>query len=394
MFNILDLALLGLVLLFGLSGYRQGFVVGALSFVGFLGGGVLGAKVARPFTELIGQEENGPLLGVLILVGLALIGQIAGTALGTVLRDRLTWRPGQRVDSIAGAALSGLSVLLVAWLLATAVERSPFQSLARAVRGSGVLTTIDSAMPPEVRSTFADLRRLVDENGFPEVFAGLRDGRIVDVAAPDPAVVHSAGVQEAAASIVKVTGVAPACGRRVEGTGFVYSPQRVMTNAHVVAGVTEAAIEIDGRTMAATVVLFDPARDVAVLYVPELRRPPLRFQTAPPGQAGDEAVVAGYPQDGPYTVEPARIRNRQTANAPDIYSQGMVRRDIFAIRGQVLPGNSGGPLLSETGTVYGVIFAAARDDDDTGYVLTAEEVSIPAQAGATPTAAVSTQDCD
>jgi len=289
---------------------------------------------------------------------------------------------------------SGASVLLVAWLLATVVERSPFDSLARAVRGSGVLTTIDSGMPDDVRNTFSDLRRLVDENVFPEVFAGLRDGRIVDVAAPDVSVVSTPGVQEASASIVKVTGVAPSCGRRVEGTGFVYSPQRVMTNAHVVAGVTEAEVEIDGRSMTATVVVFDPDRDVAVLYVPDLRRPPLRFQTSPPGQSGDAAVVAGYPQDGPYTLEAARIRNRQSANAPDIYSRGTVRRDFFAIRGQVLPGNSGGPLLSPTGTVYGVVFAAARDDGDTGYVLTANEVSVPAQAGAQATSQVSTQGCD
>nr|MDT0665460.1 serine protease [Micromonospora sp. DSM 115978] len=123
-------------------------------------------------------------------------------------------------------------------------------------------------------------------------------------------------------------------------------------------------------------------------------RATLRFPIDPAGQADDDAVVAGYPQDGPYTTEPARIRNRQDARAPDIYSQGTVIRDIFAIRGQVLPGNSGGPLLSVDGTVYGVVFAAAADDSDTGYALTAAEVAEAAAVGASSTAEVDTQSCD
>ncbi|WP_235608273.1 CvpA family protein, partial [Frankia casuarinae] len=126
MLNVLDIVLLLLVVLFAISGYRQGFLVGALSFVGFLGGGVLGAKVAKPFAELIGQESHGAMVGLLAVLGLALVGQVAGTAIGVASRDRVTWRPGRAVDAAAGAVLSGLSVLLVAWLLATAVDRSPF----------------------------------------------------------------------------------------------------------------------------------------------------------------------------------------------------------------------------------------------------------------------------
>ncbi|CAI7978688.1 MULTISPECIES: MarP family serine protease [Parafrankia] len=392
--NLLDLVLIVLVVMFAVSGYRQGFAVGALSFVGFLGGGVLGAKVARPFAELIGREEDGALVGLIVVVGLALVGQIAGTALGAALRGRLTWRPGQRLDAVAGAVLSGVSVLLVAWLVATAVDRSPFQTLARAARGSEVLGTVDTTMPDDVRHTFADLRRLMDDQGFPEVFAGLDGERIVATDPPDPAVVSAADVQNAAASILKVRGQAPSCGKQVEGTGFVIAPQRVMTNAHVVAGVTEAVVELDSGALPAEVVLFDPDRDVAVLHVPGLLRPPLRFQSAPPGDMGDSAVVAGYPQDGPYTTEPARIRNEQVARAPDIYSRGTVRREIYAIRGRVRPGNSGGPLLSSAGTVYGVVFAAATDDNDTGYVLTADEVSEPVRQGAQALVPVSTQSCD
>jgi S1-C subfamily serine protease len=391
---MLDVILLVAVAVFAVSGYRQGFVVGALSFVGFFGGGVLGANIAAPFARLIGAEENGAIVGILIVLSLAMIGQIVATAVGTRLRNRLTWQPGRTVDSAAGAALSGISVLLVAWLLATAVDRSPFSTLAEHIRRSQVLRTVDGVMPDTFRNAFADLRQLVDQNGFPEVFSSLGGARIIPVDPPDTQAATTAGVRNASASILKVRGVAPSCSKQVEGTGFVYAPERVMTNAHVVAGVKRPQVEVGNTAMPATVVLFNPDTDIAVLYVPGLHRMPLTFQTDPPGHAGDGAVVAGYPQDGPYTTAAARIRNRQTARAPNIYSQGTVLRDIYAVRGQVLPGNSGGPLLSETGTVYGVVFAAATNDPATGYALTSAEVDDSANAGRGRTAPVSTQGCD
>jgi S1-C subfamily serine protease len=393
MFDLLDGILLIAVILFAVSGYRQGFVVGALSFVGFLGGGVLGAHVATPIADLIGVRDNGALVGILVVLILAMLGQVGATALGAALRDRLTWRAGQTVDSVLGAVLSGLSVLLVAWLLATAVDRSPFQSLSREVHNSAVLTTVDSAMPSPVRNAFTDLRQLVNDNGFPQVFAGLGGGHIVSVAAPDPAVLSAPGPQEAASSIVKIQGVAESCSRQVEGSGFVYASRRVMTNAHVLAGVTNPVVEAGGHTYPARTVLFDPERDIAVLYVPGLELAPLQF-AQPSGQANDEAVVAGYPENGPYTTAAARIRNELNARAPDIYSRGTVVRDIYAIRAVVRPGNSGGPLLSRTGSVYGVVFAAATDDADTGYALTADEVDASADAARTATQRVATQGCD
>ncbi|WP_131749143.1 MarP family serine protease [Frankia sp. Cppng1_Ct_nod] len=394
MFDILDVILLLAMIIFGVSGYRQGFVVGALSFVGFLGGGVLGANIAAPFARLIGAEADGAVVGILVVLGLALIGQVAATAIGAGVRNRLTWRPGQTVDSVAGAALSAISVLLVAWLLATAVDRSPFNTLAEHVRRSEVLKTVDAVMPDTVRGAFADLRQLVDQNGFPEVFSSLGGERIVPVEAPDAGAADTQAVRTASASILKIRGVAPSCSKQVEGSGFVYATERVMTNAHVVAGVPRPQVEVGNTAMPARVVLFDPNTDIAVLYVPGLHRTPLAFQADPPGRAGDDAVVAGYPQDGSYTTAVARIRNRQTARAPNIYSQGTVLRDIYAVRGQVLPGNSGGPLLSEEGTVYGVVFAAATNDSNTGYALTTTEVNDSAAVGRVATTAVSTQGCD
>jgi S1-C subfamily serine protease len=212
-------------------------------------------------------------------------------------------------------------------------------------------------------------------------------------------------VRAARRSIVKVTGVAPSCARSVEGTGFVYAPQRVMTNAHVVAGVRAPTVDLggsgatgsgngsgNGSRLPARVVRYDPRRDVAVLYVPRLRRPPLRFTG--PAASGAAAVVAGFPDNGPFTAVAARIRAIQQARGPDIYQRAQVTREVYAVRAPVRPGNSGGPLLAPDGRVYGVVFAAAADDPDTGYALTAAEVAADAAAGRGATEPVSSQGCD
>jgi S1-C subfamily serine protease len=389
----LDLALLVAALLFAVSGYRQGFVVGALSFVGFLGGGVLGATAAP------GVADSGPLvelprplvgLGVVFLA--ASVGQLVATLVGASVRDRLTWSPARAVDALGGAAVSVVSLLLVAWLVGTAVASSSFTTLASQVRRSVVLQAVDDAVPGGAQRLFSSFRRLIDDRGFPEVFGGLAPTQVTEVAPPDPALAASPGVAAARPSILKITGVAESCRRRIEGTGFVYAPQRVMTNAHVVAGVDEPRVEVGDRELPARVVLFDAGRDVAVLAVPGLDRAPLPFTG--PAESGASAVVAGYPQNGPFRADAARVRGTQRARGPDIYQEQTVVREIYALRGLVQPGNSGGPLLDPDGRVLGVIFAAAADDPQTGYALTADEVAGSAQAGAAATEAADTRTCD
>jgi S1-C subfamily serine protease len=192
-----------------------------------------------------------------------------------------------------------------------------------------------------------------------------------------------------------VQGVAPSCSRSIEGSGFVISPDHVLTNAHVVAGVTVRQIVTteSGITLSATVVYYDPQVDVAILYVKNLGLTPLRF--AGPANPGDSAVVAGYPLDAPtLQATPARIGGVQNAQGPNIYDTSTVTRQIYEIRALVQSGNSGGPLLSPDGTVDGVVFAAAVGVPDTGFALTAAEVSADASAGETLQTPVSTGGCD
>jgi S1-C subfamily serine protease len=391
-FDLLDGVLLLAVVLFGVSGYRQGFVIGALSFIGFLGGAVLGAKLAPSIASLFGQGDKSPVLGIVVVFLGACLGQLAAAGVAAAIRQRISWRSAQTADAVAGAVVSGLSVLLVAWLMASAVNRSPFETLRRQVRNSAIIVSVDAVIPGVVRDWFDNFLRLVEEQGFPQVFAGLAGENIAPVQPPDPALANSAAVRIAHPSVLKVHGNA-SCGKQVEGSGFVFAPQRIMTNAHVVAGVANPRVDVGNGSLPARVVVFDPNRDVAVLYVPDLQRPVLRFaQQGASNGAG--AIVMGYPEDGPFTARSARVRNRLSARGSDIYSETDVTRDIYGVRSIVRPGNSGGPLLSTDGSVYGVVFAAATDDPETGYALTASEVSPDAQAGRTATGRVSTQDCD
>lgn len=394
--HLLDVLLVAATLGFGVSGWRQGFVVGVLSLVGFVGGALVGAQLARPLAGVLGLTSEGgraPGFGLVAIVVAAVLGQVAASAIGTLLRSRLIWQPLRAVDSLAGALTSAVSVLLVAWSLSQVVVRTDLDALKSQIRSSAVLHAVDTAVPGAARSLLAAVLRLANTSGFPQVFGGLAGDSITPAAPPDEAVLRLPGVRAAAPSVVKVVGSAPACSRRVEGSGFLYAPERVMTNAHVLAGVREpTVIAPDGRRLAATVVLYDPRRDVAVLQVPGIGGRPLRFSGAV--TAGSGGAVAGYPQDGPFTAVPSRVRSRRDVRGPDIYFTGSVTRDVYVLFSRVLPGNSGGPLLGEKGTVDGVVFAASTDDAATGYALTAAEVRGDATAGGTATVPVSTQGCD
>jgi S1-C subfamily serine protease len=390
--DFLDFFILTAVVVVGIGGYRQGLVVDALSLLGLIAGGLIGVFVAPAVARAAVDGEAEGLVALGIGLVLAILGQLVGTTIGTSLRQRITWKPARVVDSAVGAVVAAFGVLLVAWVFALPASRSPYPALTDQVRRSWVMRTIDERLPapPPVFDEFVDLFR---RHGFPEVFSDLGPRHTTNVPAPDPKVANSPAVTVARNRVLKVTGVARSCSRRLEGTAFVYAPDRLMTNAHVVAGVANPQVEVArGDVRDAKVVVYDPGRDIAVLYVPNLKLAPLRF--AGEAKSGDDAVVVGYPEDGPFTAVSARVRERITAVGRDIYDRRDVRRDVYALRTKVRPGNSGGPLLAPDGRVYGVIFAAAADDENTGYALTAKEVASDAAAGRNATAAVSTQSCD
>jgi S1-C subfamily serine protease len=395
--DVLDLILIVVVAAFAVSGYRQGFIVGVLSFFGFVGGALLGAEFGPSISRaLVGGQTQQDVIAVVLLVSFAVIGQFIASSIGAAMRSTVTWRSATLLDSAGGAAVSVISVLLIAWVVGSVLVGSPFPVVDQQVNNSLALQTLDKFMPAPAKTMFSDFRRLLTSNStYAEVFSGIGAERILAIPAPDPSVLQSQGFLAARSRVVRVQGVAPSCQRSIEGSGFVISADHILTNAHVVAGVTtkQTVTTSEGRTLEAEVVFYDPQVDVAVLYVPGLDLTPLQF--ARQANPGDNAVVAGYPLDAQdlHTV-PARIGGIQNAQGPNIYQTSTVTRQIYEIRALVESGNSGGPLLSPQGTVDGVVFAAAVGVSDTGFVLTAAQVSADARAGEQAKTPVSTMACD
>jgi S1-C subfamily serine protease len=390
--DLLDLILIALAAAFAVAGYRQGFIIGALGLAGFLGGAALGAVVSPHVARSLAHRTPQQALIAIVVVFLAAVtGQLIASMVGTAMSSRLTWRPAALADSAGGALVSVVSVLLIAWFLGSAVANAPFPAIARQVNRSALLQWVDTMMPQAAHTMFSTFRQLLARGPYTQVFGALGAEGALSVPPPNDAVLRSHALTWESRSIVKILGNAPSCGESLEGSGFVYAPGYVLTNAHVVAGVTDGlrVSDVHNNHFHARVVLFDPQRDVAILRVFGLPARPLRFVFKADG--GTDAIVAGYPQNEPFTAVPARIGAELHATAPNIYSTVLVTRDIYSLRAKVRPGNSGGPLLAKEGGVYGVVFAASVDSPDTGYALTAGEVSSDASRGETLTAAVSTQ---
>ncbi|MFG1605848.1 MarP family serine protease [Actinoplanes sp. NPDC049265] len=390
--HVVDAILILLMLVFAISGYRQGFVIGALSFGGFFSGALIGLQVGPLIANQFADGAVRVVVSLVSIFALAVLGQTLAGWFGTKLRRSMTSKPVQRLDDAGGAMVSLVAVLLVAWLVAIPLKSTSLPWLNREVRSSAVLDGINSLMPQQAQALSSALRSTLDTNGFPEVFSGLSPTNAREVAAPDPALAKSQVVINSRRSVLKILGTAPSCSRRIEGSGFVYADERVMTNAHVVAGTREIEVETSSGRLDGTVVVYDPKRDLAVIYVPGLRAPRLNFVDKP-AATGQNAIVLGYPLDGPYDAQSARVSDVGNVPGPDIYEAGEVNREIYTIRALVRSGNSGGPLITPNGRVLGVIFAAAADDRNIGFAVTAREAAGVAQDGRDRTRGVRTGDC-
>ncbi|MGY1746131.1 MarP family serine protease [Blastococcus sp. SYSU D00695] len=392
--SLVDVVVIVLALAFAFSGFRQGLLVSAASFLGFFGGAVVGAQLSGAVADSVDASPVARVFAALVVVlAGALLGQLLAGAIGRAVRSRVTWEPAKVVDSVAGAALSAVAVLLVAWMVATPLATAPFPEVASQVRQSALVRAVDASVPDGVRAVYDQLREAIERRGLPDVLDPLTPTEVREVPAPDPALRDSPVVAGVQGSVVQIRGVAASCSRQIDGSGFVYAPGRVMTNAHVLAGVSGPVVTAEGEEYEATPVYVDPEIDVAVLDVPGLPQVPLTF-AAEPVDVGADAIIMGYPGGGGLFVGPARVRDRGEISGPDFRDQQTVQRDVYALYGEVRAGNSGGPLFDSQGHVLGVVFASAITDPTTGYALTTEQVAAAAQAGRTATAAVDTGPCE
>ena len=392
---LLDLALLLIIVLNALRGWRNGVVAGALGLLGML----LGVYVALwgvplLLAEFDGFPQGGPIRSLAVIVGVMMSASLGRAILGGLGRRMLGGRRDggvRSLDGFLGFIAAALVTTLLAGVLGAAVKPVVPTTWAMAMNESRVLATIDRVMPGQSQRWAARLTDALDASGLPGAFSGLVPEPIIPAEAPDSSDANGPEVAAAAASIVKVG--ADACTRRLSGSGWVVAPQRIVTNAHVIAGSSEVSVQVGGTgpALGARVVAFDPDLDLAILDVPDLSAPALQRAEILPNDA--PAIVAGFPLGGAYRADAARNRGEIYALGEDIYGSKGINREVYSLYATAMPGNSGGPLLTTDGQVAGTIFARSLVDTNTAYALTDAATDTLLDGAASFSATIGTGTC-
>ena len=390
--NLVDLLIILALAITGVAGYRRGLSFSVLSMLGLLGGLLLGSWAATLVpARLHGfSSAERTALAIAVVLAIGFLGNAVGGLLGAKLRlTALRSRLGGGLDSLAGLAWNLIVTLGVSWYLGLIFAAGPIPQLSTQIQGSSILRALARALPAGP-AWMGDLQHLLSAVPFPEVFATLVPPLPGPVLIPHDLAAHPQ-VGRVAAETVRV--VTSGCGGLIEGSGFPVGPQVVVTNAHVVAGGRSVQVQVPGSAipLAAEVVYFNPQVDLALLRVPALHLPPLTFsETAPRGAQG---AVIGYPEGGPEQVVGGAVRGTVDAVGRDIYSQGLVSRQILVLQAEVIPGNSGGPFVNLSGQVLGIVFAKSLVTPNEGYALSAAEVLPDISHNLADTARVGTDSC-
>jgi S1-C subfamily serine protease len=370
--NAIDV-LIVIILLGSLGrGYSLGLVRQAGSTAGFIIGLVAGSWVGSVImgheTSLLAKALTG--LAAALLGGLLCMSE--GELLGREAKIKLTHN--QQLDSFDGflGSLMGAATMLFGiWLIASILVLGPAGGFQQALKNSRILGSLNTDLPPAT-SLLSSLNKLIDPNGFPQVFSGLEPSPNAPVNLPALGTFGPV-VQAAEPSVVKVEGTG--CGGIVEGSGFIAATGDVVTNAHVVAGVSNPkVIDNNGVVHNTRVIWFDPNVDLAMLKVNGLSGTPLKINSAeqPTNTPG---VVLGFPGGGSFNAQPAAVIEHFTALGRNIYGQGSTARDVYSLKAHIIPGNSGGPLLDSNGDVLGIVFATSTTYNNVGYALTGHQVA-------------------
>jgi len=383
-----DIVVLAILVIAAIVGVMRGLLASIGSLLGLAAGGLAAYWLIPLVNAAIPDASWRGAAVPAVAIGLLLFGAAMGGAIGMALRRGVDRTKLRGLERLLGGAVSLTIAALAVSLAGQSLATTGMPFVASAVSSSRILTAIEDLTPRPLAATMAQLRGAA-EDGIPRLgrlLAPQLAPSIPNIALDDPA------LTTAAQSVARVSGVAFACGVTASGSGFVVAPDRVMTNAHVVAGVDRPVVELPGReAREGRVVYFDPADDIAVVAVDGLDAAPLEL--VPTLGIASEAVVQGYPYGGPFTTGAARVLSVGIADVPDIYDESTVAREVYALAAQVRPGNSGGPLLTTTGEVAGLVFARAEDDDELGYAMTPAEFSPVVERLAGMDAAVASGTC-
>ncbi|MFC8410205.1 MarP family serine protease [Arthrobacter sp. NPDC057259] len=368
--TILDLALILTLLSYLIYGLRNGFLVTLGGIAGFAAGAVAAFFAVPLVSDLVGDPGWRLTAIIAATVALMMLGHGLGTMIGRRIRSVVKPSPLRFVDRVVGGGVNVAVSALVMSMLAFSISALGVPLVSQQLADSKVIGFIDGVTPTPVKASLAQLRSAVIGDGIPTLFEGI-GGQPVPV--PD-ASTDTPALNRASASVLKIAGTAYQCGQNQTGTGFVVSAGRVVTNAHVVAGVSEPVVEVPGGgALPGRVVYFDSQHDLAVLAVDGLLSAPLQLSSNLP--AGSQAAFAGYPHGGPFQSKPAAIRDIATVLVPDIYGNNAAPEDVYRLAGDVQPGNSGGPLLTTDGQVAGVVFAKSTSENSLGFAITMNDLA-------------------
>jgi S1-C subfamily serine protease len=385
--RLLDVLLVLVLLVYLGEGVRNGFVRSLSAILGIIAGGAAAFFLIPVVAGIVPDPFWRTFLVVACSAALLLGGHAIGAAVGRAIRGpRRHLNP---IDRFFGGVANLLVAGLVVALIAGGIGSLGNPLLSRAVGGSVVLRGISALTPEPVEAALAQLRSTVLSEGLPS----LPDpGGVTAPPSAPTGRTDTTALQRSARSVVRISGTAYACGQNQSGSGFVVASGRVVTNAHVVAGVSQPVVEApDGQAIEASIVYFDPKHDLAVLSVRGLAVDPI-----PMGDVlgvGDAAVVDGYPYGGPFTTGAARVLAVTNSSIDDIGDSGQTVREIYSLAADVEPGNSGGPLLATDGRVAGVVFARSADQAHLGYAMTDDELAPVVRRAPALTAPVSSGAC-
>jgi S1-C subfamily serine protease len=388
--RLLDVLVVIVLLVYLSEGWRNGFLRSLAAIVGLVAGAVaaffsiplVGAIVPDPFWRTF--------LVVSVAVAFILLGAMLGAAVGRAIQGRVERAPLRPLERVGGAFANLVAGALITALIAGSVASLGIPVLSQSVSNSWVLQAIQTVTPEPVTAALARLRSAVLAQGLPVISGGF--GGITKSPGVPQMATNTAALSAAAASVVRINGTAYACGQNQSGSGFVISKDRIVTNAHVVAGVQQPVIEApNGQTLDGRVVYFDPDNDLAVISVSGLGAPTLALSDAL--GVGNKAVIDGYPYGGPFTTGGAQILAKSEESVENIYSSKRTIRELYTVAADIEPGNSGGPLLSEDGRIAGIVFAKSSDDPNLGYAMTDTLLDPLVQHASMMTSAVSSGSC-
>jgi len=393
--NFIDIFIAAAFLIFGWIGFRRGILRTILSIIGLIVGGAAGAIATPSIQSLISNNAFGfkPTIGLTSIILGASLGMFLFGVLGSFLRVVLLPLPFMKtIDSLIGFGLAIIAVASISSTLSSAAEVIPNKTVNNLFSQSQLISQIDQYLPERFKDAAQKIQNVITDSPLPEVFKSLVESRITptqletDVAIPEI-------VTKSVASTVRIDGIAESCSAAMVGTGFIVSPERVITNAHVVAGVKEPVITLfNSQTqLGGRVIAIDRKKDIAIIFVPGLTGEKLTF--IGPVTPNEIGFVVGYPNGGNLRTMPVSVTSEFESIGTDIDGNGETRREVIVFGGDVKPGNSGGPLLNDQGQVLGVVFAADAENKNTGYALAPSEVAKLISETSSVTQAIETGEC-